>query len=227
MRLAQNVEMLELTGMGTIYPVLTWDQEHLVLIDAGFPGQAPALIKAIEDAGFKAENLTEIMITHQDIDHIGCIKGLLEVAPHAKVLAHAIEADYISGAKTPIKLANLLNNESNLDEQKKQWLGMLQKGFGMSYVSVTQLLEDGEVLDFCGGIRVIHTPGHTPGHIVLFLEESGLIIGGDAINIEDGKLIGANPVHTDDPAAAEASLSKMQSLNPKGYVAYHGGYLKV
>jgi len=35
-------------------------------------------------------------------------------------------------------------------------------------VNVDKTLEDGEELPFCGGITVIHTPGHTPGHICLY-----------------------------------------------------------
>ena len=45
---------------------------------------------------------------------------------------------------------------------------------------VTELV-DGQVIDVGGGLRVIHTPGHTPGHVSLLHEESGVLITGDAI----------------------------------------------
>ena len=59
MRIANNVEMLEISGMGSvIYPVLIWDDDNLVLIDAGFPDQKDAVVQAITDAGFLVERLS-------------------------------------------------------------------------------------------------------------------------------------------------------------------------
>ena len=59
MRIANNVEMIEINGMGSvIYPVLIWDDDNLVLIDAGFPGQKDTIVQAITDAGFIAERLS-------------------------------------------------------------------------------------------------------------------------------------------------------------------------
>ena len=82
MRIAKNVEMLEIGGMGgAIYPTLTWDEQRLALIDAGFPGQADAIAQAIADAGFQAGRLTHIIITHQDIDHIGCVRWICSSSP--------------------------------------------------------------------------------------------------------------------------------------------------
>ena len=103
MRIAKNVEMLELSGMGgTIYPTLTWDDTHLVLMDAGFPGQADAIVRAIAEAGFQAEQLTHIIITHHDMDHIGCVLDLFKLSPAALVLAHVEEAPYLDGRMVPI-----------------------------------------------------------------------------------------------------------------------------
>ena len=44
-----------------------------------------------------------------------------------------------------------------------------------------QPLADGELLDIAGGLRVLHTPGHSPGHVSLLHEPSGVLITGDAI----------------------------------------------
>jgi glyoxylase-like metal-dependent hydrolase (beta-lactamase superfamily II) len=71
----------------------------------------------------------------------------------------------------------------------------------------------------------VHTPGHTPGHLALFLERSGILITGDAINVVEGKLTGANPLHTHDAKAAVASLAKLSRFDVRGAISYHGGYL--
>jgi len=84
------------------------------------------------------------------------------------------------------------------------------------------------MMEFCGGIEVIHTPGHTPGHMCLYLRESKILVGGDAVNIsEDGKLAPPNPRNTPDMEQAMKSFEKIKSLDVKIIVAYHGGDLKI
>lgn len=59
------------------------------------------------------------------------------------------------------------------------------------------------------GLEVIATPGHTPGHIVVFDRDSGLLVAGDAINTSSGAVTGPNPDFTPDMASAEASVAKI------------------
>jgi len=87
------------------------------------------------------------------------------------------------------------------------------------------LLTDGQELPICGGITVIHTPGHTPGHISLLLSGSNIAVCGDAANINEGELVGANPGMTHDMGAAAESFKKLADLDVAGYVCYHTGYL--
>jgi len=228
MKIANKVEMLEIGGgMGKIYLTLAWDEKNLVLFDAGFPGQADEIVKAIASAGFSADKLTHIIITHQDMDHIGCVIDLLKIAPAARIMAHSEEAPYIDGRKTPIKLAAMLENYANLPEDRKAWCDKMKEGFANRKISVNQTLSDGEVLPLCGGIEVIHTPGHTPGHICLFLRESGVLVGGDAVNIQDGKPSGPNPQHTYDMELGMKSMEKAMKYPVKALVSYHCGYLKM
>ena len=60
-------------------------------------------------------------------------------------------------------------------------------------VSVDMAVADEEVLPYCGGITVIFTPGHTPGHICLYLNQSKILIAGDALVAVHGELRGPNP----------------------------------
>ncbi|MCL2496077.1 MAG: MBL fold metallo-hydrolase [Clostridiales bacterium] len=228
MRIAENVEMLEVPGRESgIYPTLTWDKERLVLMDTGYPGQAELIARAIVAAGFSAERLTHIIITHQDIDHIGCALDLLKLAPLARVMAHQEEAPYIDGRRTPIKLATLLENYANLSADDKAWCDRMKEGFANRKVAIEQNLTDGEILPICGGIEVIHTPGHTPGHICLLLQESGIMVCGDAINIKDGEVAGPNPRYTFDMELGLQSMEKALKYPIKALVAYHGGYLRI
>jgi len=226
MRLANNLALLPVKGRGTVNLVLTWDEKNLVLIDAGFPGQIDEITKAIEEEGFKAENLTHLIITHQDWDHIGCITELQNLAPNLQVLTHEDEAPYIDGRIMPIKLAARLADYNNLSAEIKEVCDIQKAHYDSNKIKITNELQDGTTLPICGGIEVIHVPGHTPGHIVLRLKESDIIVCGDACNIRNGQLMGSDPVYTFDMEQAEASFEKIKSLKPMGIVAYHGGFLK-
>ena len=227
MRIAQNVEMLEIDGMGgAVYPTLAWDDKHLVLADAGFPGQADAIVQSITEAGFQAERLTHIIITHQDLDHIGCVLDMLKLSPSALVMAHEEEVPYLDGRKTPIKLAAMLERYDSLPDDRKAWCDNFKQGYASRKIPVSQTLSDGDILPICGGIEVIHTPGHTPGHICLFLRESGILVCGDALNIGDGKLVGPNPQHTYDMKLGKKSAEILKQYLFNAAVAYHGGYYR-
>lgn len=62
------------------------------------------------------------------------------------------------------------------------------------------------------GMRVIHTPGHTPGHISLLDDLTGVLVAGDAMNGVDGGVAGANPDFTPDMSTADASVRKLAAL---------------
>ena len=76
--------MLEIDGMGRVYLTLSRDDDSLVLVDAGFPGQTDAIVSVIKSAGSSAEKITHIILTHQDMDHIGCVRDLLKFSPNAR-----------------------------------------------------------------------------------------------------------------------------------------------
>ena len=78
-------------------------------------------------------------------------------------------------------------------------------GGGFDAERLTGVADGDEVF----GLEVISTPGHTPGHIVVFDRESGLLVAGDAINTSGGAVTGPNPDFTPDMASAEASVAKI------------------
>jgi len=234
MKISDNVALLALPrpmppgapeNDAKINLVLTWDDENLVLIDAGFPEQADLIKQAIAEHGFDAKNLTHIIITHQDLDHIGCIKDLQQIAPNVQIMAHCEEAPYLDGRKVPVKLAPIIENYENLPPEHKQGVDQAKQIYEQLQTNYTEL-QGGQILTICGGIKVIHTPGHTPGHIVLLLQKSQILVCGDAANIEDGQMTGPNPVYTADMDMALQSLEKIKACPKIGFVAYHGGFLK-
>ena len=231
MKIGENVALLSLPhplpgSDAKIHPVLTWDEENLVLIDAGFPGQIDAIKEAIANEGFEAKNLTHLIITHQDLDHIGCMKDLSALAPNLQIMAHIEEAPHMDGRKTPAKLAAMIEKYDTLPEEHKQGIDQAKAKYQQVQVNFQKELHDKEILPLCGGIEVIHTPGHTPGHIVLFLQKSRILVCGDAANINENQLTGPNPIHTMDMEQGTQSFEHIKNFPKAGLVAYHGGYLE-
>ena len=88
---------------------------------------------------------------------------------------------------------------------------------------VNRVLADGEELPCFGGVTVIATPGHTPGHICLYHRGTRTLIAGDALRMQDGELLGPDPRATADMALALRSLSKLAAFNIERVICYHGG----
>jgi len=224
MRIGKNIEMLEVKGsLMPVYPTLMWDTDNLVLADTGTPDMWSAICEQITKTGKRVENITALIFTHQDIDHIGCVKDVLAVAPNVKLYAHADEIPYINGQKEPQKIESMKKRFDLNTAEGKESFEQFRQGFVNRRVNIDVALNDGDVLDMCGGIEVIHTPGHTFGHICLLVKQEGVLIAGDGLNVADGKLTGANPMHTYDMEAANNSFKKLMKYDIKKVVCFHGG----
>jgi glyoxylase-like metal-dependent hydrolase (beta-lactamase superfamily II) len=90
-------------------------------------------------------------------------------------------------------------------------------------VKVDHVLKGGEELPIHGGITVIPTPGHTPGHVCYYLKAQGLLLAGDALRVENGSLIGPSPMATPDMRRAVASLRNLLPYRIDAILCYHGG----
>jgi glyoxylase-like metal-dependent hydrolase (beta-lactamase superfamily II) len=72
------------------------------------------------------------------------------------------------------------------------------------------------------GLRIIATPGHTPGHVCVFDPAGSLLILGDAMNNMNNSLSGPNPQYTADMAEAHGSVKKLPKLKFERAVFGHG-----
>jgi glyoxylase-like metal-dependent hydrolase (beta-lactamase superfamily II) len=85
---------------------------------------------------------------------------------------------------------------------------------------VSKIVKENEYI--CEGVRVIYTPGHTPGHISLLMENEKVFFAGDALAVENGKLVVANPQFTLDMEETRRSLEKIRNLEIETLICYHG-----
>src|SRR5919206_3313928 len=79
------------------------DENGTTLVDSGLPGQAEAIEASLDEAEIGVRELSRIILTHQDLDHIGSGAALVRQSG-ARVLAHPAEAPYIEGDMRPLKL---------------------------------------------------------------------------------------------------------------------------
>ena len=230
MKITDGIEMLELQAdvFGNIQelnPTLLWNDKEAVLIDTGIPGQFEQLRDALIEVGVDMAKLKAIIVTHQDIDHIGNLPVILQHYPEIKIYAHEMDAPYIEGERPLLKL-----NLESIDWQmqsipepaRKQIIEQLQKN--PPKVKVDKVLKDKEELSICGGIVIIHTPGHTPGHISLYLKNSKVLVAGDSMYSINGEIIGPHPETTPQFERALKSLKKYKEYDIESVICYHGGF---
>jgi glyoxylase-like metal-dependent hydrolase (beta-lactamase superfamily II) len=202
-------------------PTLIWDDESAILVDTGMPGQGEQIRLAIEEAGVPFERLKAIVLTHQDLDHIGALPEIVGQSQNTiTVYAHELDKPYIEGELHLLKTdpAKMSEEQWNALPPQMQYLYM-----NPPKSKVDGTLEDGQVLPFCGGVEVIFTPGHAPGHISLYIPESKTLIAGDAMVARDGVLMGPIPQTTLDMEQAWKSVEKLADYKINNVICYHGG----
>lgn len=233
MIIANGIATLEISAfiMGkkdTIYPTLLWDKDTAILVDACYPGQLPLIRKAMEQTNVPLDKLDTVILTHQDLDHIGSLPLMLKESPRKiEVWASEVERPYIQGDKRLLKLtaeaveqADAMLSPDLPEQLRSAFKAMLANP---PQAQVDRTLADNEVLPHCGGVIVIDTPGHTPGHISLYHQPSKTLIAGDAMVIANGELHGPNPQYSIDMDTAISSLNKLAQFEIDTVICYHGG----
>jgi glyoxylase-like metal-dependent hydrolase (beta-lactamase superfamily II) len=143
---------------------------QLTLIDFGLKGSAKKVLAAVEAIGAGPTNVTRILLTHAHPDHAGGAAEIARRTGHSMGI-HADDAAYLAEGRSPPRDASL-------------WLGRMFNRIGagkFEAVPVGERLTDGQLLPVSGGLRVIHTPGHSPGHVAFHHEPTGVLITGDSI----------------------------------------------
>jgi glyoxylase-like metal-dependent hydrolase (beta-lactamase superfamily II) len=189
-------------------------EKGLTLFDTGLPGQEDMIESAIRAEGLDTSDLKQIVLTHQDLDHVGSLNALKE-RTGATVYAHETEIPYIEGDLPMVKMPS--------PERLAAMPELAEVMTKFKTTKVDEPLTDGQVLDIAGGVRVVPTPGHTPGHVSFYLEKSKILIAGDAIVSENGKLDGPMASATPDLASAKESVKRLSEIDIDTIVCYHGG----
>ena len=205
----------QFTRFGLVNVYLVRESDSCTLIDNGIPGSARTILAA---AGRHSPlPIRRLLLTHAHSDHIGSLDALAAALPQPEVAIGRREARLL-----PKKPAQ----DRSLDPGEPQC--KVKGGFPGARTAPTHLLEDGELY---GSLRVIATPGHTPGHLSFFDERDGTLYAGDALVTVGGQVHvpGFGPWYFPLPAVATwhrptavASARKLLSLPIRRFCAGHG-----
>ena len=179
-------------------------ESEITLIDAGFAGSRGRIARALGRRGRTLAALRRIVCTHGHPDHAG---GVAE-----------LEGDGIDVCMHPADFERL---------QLRLREAIREPSRGNLLASVTRPpsrivpIEDGDVLPTLGGLRVVHTPGHTPGSVCLYAPRDRLLFTGDVLQRRRGRVVFASPIFSDDHAAARSSIRKLADLDVATIVFSH------
>ncbi|GAB2550985.1 MBL fold metallo-hydrolase [Gracilibacillus alcaliphilus] len=206
-----------------IYPSLIVSDHELTLVDTGYPHFLPDIEEEIAKKGYDIRDVSNIIITHYDDDHIGSLSDFKTKYPWIHIIASEVESAYISGEKKAERLVQAEAMLARMSAEEKvfgSWF--VQQLKALQHVPIDQKVNDGEmILD--NQCQIIATPGHTSGHISLYFPNLQSVITGDAAVNEGGKLAIANPGFCLDIEKAQQSLAKINERNAAYYYCYHGG----
>ncbi len=193
--------------VGAVNIFLLDSPDGCALIDTGFPGSADKILQAIGELGKKASDIRHILLTHAHPDHIGSLAALKQ-ATGAQAYVHPLDHEIASSGKgfRPIRPAPSLMNRIlfrifiNPDKPPK-----------IEATTVEHVVQNGDHLPIAGGLKAIHTPGHSGGHLVyLWPQHGGVLIAGDTCQNTMGL---SWSLGYEDFAAGQRSLAQIAQLN--------------
>ncbi len=207
-----------------VNPTIIYDNEEMILVDCGFPDTIDQFETEAKRLNIDLERLSKIVIIHHDYDHVGSLRALKERFPNAQTIASKTQAEYISGKKSPLRLQSLVKKVDKLKGKERELaLQMIETIRSVEYCQIDRCVTDNEEISNNGDVICIDTPGHMPGHISVYIRSSKTLISGDALNVVEGELSGANPVYTFDMEEADRSIKKMAGYEIDRVFCYHGG----
>jgi glyoxylase-like metal-dependent hydrolase (beta-lactamase superfamily II) len=218
MEIAPGVHSMDQSTGGHVHAFLLDDGTDLTLIDTLFDTDAGRIIDRISAIGKGVEDLKHIVLTHAHRSHLGGL-ATLKALSGATVYSHAWEADIVAGERTAQPISPIPMRPLGV-----YWrVYYLQLGAALGRgkhppCPVDATLEDG---DMVGPTTVLHTPGHTPGHLAFWWPDRRVLFAGDAVatypEFETGW-----PAFTLNPTQHRTSVRRMAELDPEVLAVGHG-----
>lgn len=182
-KIIPGLHQIRLPGVNAF--LLDGGSDGLVLIDTGTTEGTAQILRAIQALDRAVTDLRHILVTHCHPDHAGSLADLRKLTG-AQAYMHRSDAKLVEVGQAMRRLVpspGLLNAILY-----RQMIG--PKPTTVRAVRVDRMVHDRDVIPVAGGISVIHTPGHTEGHVVFLARKFKALFVGDAA----ANLIGLKPM---------------------------------
>jgi glyoxylase-like metal-dependent hydrolase (beta-lactamase superfamily II) len=193
-------------------------ERRTLLVDSGIAGTVTSQVApALAELGLAAERLTEVVITHADVDHYGGNAEVRELFPAATLRAHAADRPLIESWERIAAERYGWYRTQGLDYDADTW-AWLEQAAGPD-VALDGELSEGDRLDL-GGIEldVLHLPGHSMGHLGLLEPASETAIVSDAVMgrgfVDLSDRLVAPPPYV-DLAGYRQTIERLEEIAPK------------
>ena len=208
-------------------------EDPITLIDTGPKTKEAyeALREALRRERLRVADISRIVLTHTHEDHCGLARTLRDEARDAEVLVHPWETGHRAGRLEYESTRSLLLRaglpEEEIEAMRKLYEGLRVYADSLADDEHGELSDDEELMFASGALRVLHTPGHTPGSCSFVREANRTIIAGDCVlkRITPNPLLAVDPVDPSKrfPSLAEylVSLARLRSFAP---TLVHGGH---
>jgi glyoxylase-like metal-dependent hydrolase (beta-lactamase superfamily II) len=190
---------------------LLFDSDGVTLIDAGLPLSQKKILAYLATLGKAPTDLRRIILTHGDLDHVGSLAALHR-ATSARTYASKIEAEAIAAGKSP----------RPINIRRPLWQRLVRLLIKQKPFQVHEILTDGQLLPILGGLQVVDTAGHTPGHISLFAPAAGILFCGDSMVTDENGIHGSRPQLTWDQGKAAEAVRRQAALGARILCSGHG-----
>lgn len=220
-----KIEKILSNNQVTLYPTVIEINNKHYLIDCGYEETYGEFVAALDAIGISIGDLYAIIISHDDIDHLGALHLFKNINKDLIIYCSEIEEPSVSGKIKSERLFQAENSLTHIPEDYKSWaIDFIQQLVRIPRLKVDLTLKDNDEIE--QGFIVIHTPGHTMGHISFYIPGEETVIANDAIVIVDDELDIANPAFTLDMFQAVKSVEIIRDLKPKKLICYHGGIVE-
>lgn len=156
------------------------DDDGVTVVDAGVPGYRPQLEPGLELLGRQLGDVRAILLTHADGDHTG-VSTRVRDETGAAIHLHPDDAESAHNHGKKKFDESLLAELIHPGTYRLFWHFTRNGGAKPSALDDTAPVSSGEVLAVPGKPRVIHTPGHTPGHVAYLFADHGALFAGDLL----------------------------------------------
>jgi glyoxylase-like metal-dependent hydrolase (beta-lactamase superfamily II) len=196
------------------------DEQGVVLVDAGMEADGSDMLRGLEALGARSADIRAILLTHWHNDHSSGAEALRE-ASGARVYHHALEApNFERSAVGPLRrrFADLLPEHGPLSALK----ALVGQSPPRAIRGATRL-SGGETIE--GRFQVLHTPGHSAGHVSFLYLPGRVLFAGDALAVCGERLWFLSRFLTEDRPRARASMRAVASIDAAAICPGHRGPL--